>query len=233
MSSTMPPIAEHIRVLIIDDHKIIRDGLRDLIESRRGMTVVGDAGGSVDALRLAAREPVDIIVLDLDLGEESGLSLLPELLKVSREASIIILTGLRDAEKRDQAMELGAKGVVLKEEGATELLNAIEKVHRTGEYWLEPGAARRLLEKRRSRASEKFDPEADKITKLTTREREIIALVGEGLENKEIAERLSPTVAESTVRNNLSAIYDKLDIKGGRLGLLIFAYKHGLVSTSL
>lgn len=228
----MQPISKPIRVLIIDDHKIIRDGLRDLVESRQGMTVVGDAGGSIDALRVASREPVDIIVLDLDLGEESGLSLIPELLKVSRDAGIIILTGLRDAEKRDQAMELGAKGMVLKEEGATELLNAIEKVHHTGEYWLESGAARRLLDKRRLRASEKPDPETAKISRLTTREREIIALVGEGLENKEIAERLSPTIAESTVRNNLSTIYDKLDIKGGRLGLLIFAYKHGLVSTS-
>ena len=232
MLKSMPPRAKPIRVLIIDDHKIIRDGLRDLIESRQGMMVVGDVGRSIDALRVAAREPLDIIVLDLDLGEESGLSLIPELLKVSGDVGIIILTGLRDAEKRDQAMELGAKGMVLKEEGATELLSAIEKVYLTGEYWLEPGAARRLLEKRRSRTSEKSDPEMEKIGKLTTREREIIALVGEGLENKEIAERLSPTIAESTVRNNLSTIYDKLDIKGGRLGLLIFAYKHGLVSTS-
>jgi DNA-binding NarL/FixJ family response regulator len=228
----MSLVAKPIRVLIIDDHQIIREGLRALIESRQGMTVVGDAGSSSDALRIAAREPLDIIVLDLDLGEDSGLSLIPELLKVSKDTSIIILTGLRDAVKRDQAMELGAKGMVLKEDGATELLNAIEKVYRTGEYWLEPGATRRLLEKRWSRASEKRDPEAVKIAKLTAREREIITLVGEGLENKEIAERLSPVVAEPTVRNNLSIIYDKLDIKGGRLGLLIFAYKHGLVSPS-
>ena len=128
-------------------------------------------------------------------------------------------------------MELGAKGMVLKEEGAAELLNAIEKVHRTGEYWLEPGAARRLLGRRTVRAVEKPDPEAAKIAALTEREREIITLVGEGLENKEIAERLRPVVAEATVRNNLSVIYSKLNIQGGRLGLLIYAYKHGLVSS--
>ena len=75
------------------------------------------------------------------------------------------------------------------------------------------------------------DPEAAKIAKLTEREREIIALVGEGLENKEIAERLRPVVAESTVRNNLSIIYDKLGIQGGRLGLLVYAYKHRLISS--
>jgi two-component system nitrate/nitrite response regulator NarL len=219
-----------IRVVLVDDHKIIRDGLRDLIESRGGMKVVGDAGNRADALALASREKPDVIVLDLDLGTDSGLALIPELRKASASTSIIILTGLREVEKRDRAMELGAKGVVLKDEGATELLSAIEKVHRTGDYWLEAGAVRRLLE-RRARAQD-TDPEAAKITTLTEREREIIALVGEGLENKEIAERLRPVVAEPTVRNNLSIIYDKLGIKGGRLGLLVYAYKNGLIPPS-
>jgi two-component system nitrate/nitrite response regulator NarL len=222
---------ESIRVVLVDDHKIIRDGLRDLIESRKGLTVVGDAGNRADAIAVVSRQKPHVVVLDLDLGADSGLALIPELLKASAETSIIILTGMRDVEKRDRAMELGAKGVVLKDEGATELLSAIEKVHRTGDYWLEAGAARRLLE-RRIRAHDATDPEAAKITTLTEREREIIALVGEGLENKEIAERLRPVVAEPTVRNNLSIIYDKLGIKGGRLGLLVYAYKHGLIPPS-
>jgi two-component system response regulator DevR len=221
-----------IRVLIVDDHRIVRDGLRDLISSRNGMVVVGDAGNRAEALRLVSRERPDIVVLDLDLGDESGLDLIPELQRTRDDVGIIILTGLRDVEKRDRAMELGARGVVLKDEGATELLTAIEKVHRTGDYWLEPGAARRLLNRKRARDNQEPDPEAEKIAKLTEREREIIALVGEGLENKEIAERLRPVVAESTVRNNLSIIYDKLGIKSGRLGLLVYAYKHGLVSSS-
>lgn len=221
-----------IRVLIVDDHRIVRDGLRDLISGRHGMTVVGDAGNRAEALRLTAREHPDIIVLDLDLGDENGLDLIPELQRVSDHIGIIILTGVRDVEKRDKAMELGARGVVLKDEGATELLTAIEKVYRTGEYWLEPGAAKRLLDRKRARDESATDPEAAKIARLTEREREIIALVGEGLENKEIAERLRPVVAESTVRNNLSVIYDKLGIKSGRLGLLVYAYKHGLVSSS-
>lgn len=228
----MQPTTEPIRVLIVDDHKIIREGLRDLIESRRGMKVVGDAGNSADALRLAASERPDVVVLDLDLGEESGLSLIPELLRLREDLCVIVLTGLRDAEKRDRAMELGARGMVLKEEGASELLSAVEKVYRTGEYWLEPGAARRLLGRRTSRDAERADPEAVRIASLTEREREIIALVGEGLENKEIAERLRPVVAEATVRNNLTTIYSKLNIQGGRLGLLVYAYKHGLVSPS-
>jgi DNA-binding NarL/FixJ family response regulator len=116
----MPQTGKTIRVLIVDDHKIIRDGLRDLISSRRGMIVVGDAGNCAEGVRLAVSEQPHIIVLDLDLGKESGLDLIPQLHEAGSDAGIIILTGLRDTETRDQAMELGAKGVVLKEEGATD-----------------------------------------------------------------------------------------------------------------
>ena len=216
-----------IRVLLVDDHAIIREGLRDLIGSRPGMSVVGDADNRADAVRLAAREQPDVIVLDLDLGADSGLDVLPELLQAAELASVIILTGMRDTEKRDRAMELGAKGVVLKERGATELLAAIEKVYATGDYWFEPGAAKRLLDRSRARADERLDPEVAKIATLTPTERELITCIGDGLDNRQIAGRMH--IAESTVRNNLTRIYDKLEIKGGRLGLLVYAYRHGLV----
>ncbi|HKR02722.1 MAG TPA: response regulator transcription factor [Pyrinomonadaceae bacterium] len=216
-----------IRILLVDDHTIIRDGLRDLIASRQGMLVVGDAGTSNEALRIASEAQPDVIVLDLDLGAESGLELLPRLLDAAAGASVIILTGTRDVEQRDRAIELGAKGVVLKESGATELLSAIEKVHRTGEYWLEPGATKRLLGRRSSGQTDEPDPETLKINALTQTERELIHYIGEGLDNRQIAQRMH--IAESTVRNNLSRIYDKLEIQGGRLGLLVYAYRHGLV----
>jgi DNA-binding NarL/FixJ family response regulator len=222
------PQTEPIRVVLVDDHKIIRDGLREFIESRPGMLVVGDAGDRDAALVVVAREQPDVVVLDLDLGGVSGLDLLPELLRAAPDASVIILTGLRDTEKRDRAMELGAKGVVLKENGVAELINAIEKVHRTGDYWFEAGAARRLMERRRG-ASES-DPETSKIATLTQTERALITHLGKGLDNRQIAGQMH--MAESTVRNTLTRIYDKLDIKGGRLALLVYAYQHGLVKPS-
>jgi DNA-binding NarL/FixJ family response regulator len=222
------PTTEPIRVVLVDDHKIIRDGLREFIESRPGLVVVGDAGDRDAALEVVAREQPDVVVLDLDLGGVSGLDLLPELLRAAPAASVIILTGLRDTEKRDRAMELGAKGVVLKENGVAELINAIEKVHRTGDYWFEPGGARRLME--RMRGESESDPETSKIAALTPTERALITHIGKGLDNRQIAEQMH--MAESTVRNNLTRIYDKLDIKGGRLALLVYAYQHGLVKPS-
>jgi DNA-binding NarL/FixJ family response regulator len=221
-----------IRILLVDDHKIIRDGLCDLIATRTDMQVVGDAGNGVAALALAEREQPDVIVLDLDLGSESGLALLPELHRVAPLSNVIILTGVREADKRDEAIELGAKGVVLKEKGATELLNAVEKVHRTGEYWFEPGAAHRLIKRRsQTRAQEEpADPEAGRIASLTKTERELVTCIGDGIDNREIAARMH--IAESTVRNSLTKIYGKLEIKGGRLGLLVYAYRHGLVKPS-
>lgn len=214
--------------MIVDDHKIIRDGLRDLIQSREGMVVVGDAGTRAEALALVSRERPDVVVLDIDLGSESGLDLLPELLGAVNPLSVIVLTGVRQAEIRDKAMELGAKGVVLKEHGAAKLLDAIERVHRTGEYWFEPGAVQRIFKSRQARENEERDnPEAAKIASLTPTERELIGYIGEGLDNREIANKMH--VAESTVRNNLTRVYDKLEIKGGRLGLLVYAFRHGLV----
>lgn len=229
-ASKTPPI----RVLIVDDHLMIRDGLRDLIESRGEMVVVGDVGDSAEALAVARRERPDIVVLDLDLGQQSetGLELLPRLLESCDNTSVIILTGDRDVENRDRAMELGAMAVIGKEKATEELIQAIKKVFHTGEPWFEPGAAKRLLDRRRSRERTGFadDPEAFKISSLTPTERELITCIGDGLDNKQIADRMH--IAESTVRNNLTRIYDKLEIKGGRLGLLVYAYKHKLVAPS-
>lgn len=222
------PAATPIRILLVDDHKLIREGLREFIQTRQSMEVVGDVGTRAEAIETTRRERPDVIILDLDLGGDSGLDVLPELLKVAPEASVIILTGMRDPEKRDQAMKLGAKGVVLKENGAMELLNAIEKVHYTGEYWFEPGAAKRLMNMNQAHSNEAAsNPETARIMSLTPTERELITYIGEGLDNRHIADRMS--IAESTVRNTLTRIYDKLEITGGRLGLLVYAYRHGLV----
>lgn len=220
-------VARNIRILLVDDHVVVRAGLRMIIQSRPGMAIAGEAGSREEALALAAAEHPDIILLDLDLGGESGADLITELISASSEARIIILTGLRDPEVHRQAVLLGAMGIVKKEKAAEVLINAIERVH-AGEAWLDPSLmAGVLLEMTRADKSQKADPEAGKIATLTNREREVIALIGEGIKNKQIAGRLF--ISETTVRHHLTSIFDKLGV-ADRVELLIYAFRHGLAN---
>src|SRR5262245_19128884 len=126
---------QSIHVLLIEDHAVVRAGLRLLLESRPGLVVVGEAANHADALALTAREQPDIILLDLALGGESGLDLLPRLLAAAGGVRVLILTGVGDVEEHRQAIRRGAMGLVLKEQAPEVLLKAIEKVH-AGEIWL-------------------------------------------------------------------------------------------------
>jgi two-component system, NarL family, nitrate/nitrite response regulator NarL len=217
MSSSMP-----IKVLIVDDHAVVRAGLRMLIDQDPGMKVTGVAGNRVEALAAAASDRPDVIILDIVLGDEDGLSFLPELRQVARTARVLVLTGLRSSESQRQAMRAGAMGVVLKEDAAEVLLKAISKVH-SGEVWLDRLMTGRVLEE----ISEEKQPDPDKvrIATLTEREREVVGLVGEGLKNKQIAARLF--ISETTVTHHLSSVFSKLEVSD-RLELIIFAFRHGL-----
>jgi two-component system, NarL family, nitrate/nitrite response regulator NarL len=212
-----------IRVVLVDDHAVVRAGLRMLIESRPGLLVVGEAATTADALTVAGREQPDIILLDLDLGGDNGLTILPELFATAKQSRVLMLTGVRDPEEHQRAVRLGAMGVVLKEKAADDLLQAIEKVH-AGEVWLDGALMARVLG-RAAPAEATIDPEAVKIASLTDREREVIALICEGLQNKLIGERLF--ISETTVRHHLTSIFDKLGVTN-RLELVIYAYRHGL-----
>ena len=219
-----------LRILLIDDHVVVRAGLRMLIESRPGWHVVGEAADVRDALAAAAREQPNLIVLDLDLGTGSGLDCLTALLTTAPAARVLILTGVRDPELHRQAVHLGALGLVVKEKAAEVLLQAIEKVS-AGEVWLEPTLTASVLrEMTRHRGTQQRDPEATKISLLTQREREVITLIGEGLKNQQIAKRLF--ISEATVRHHLTSIFAKLEV-ADRLELLVYAYRHGLTKGTL
>jgi DNA-binding NarL/FixJ family response regulator len=212
-----------IRVMLIEDHAVVRAGLRLLIESRPGLLVIGEAANHTDALALASRERPDIILLDLDLGAESGLDLLPKLLALAGQVRVLILTGVRDVEAHRQAIRQGAMGLVLKEQAPEALLKAIEKVH-AGEVWLDRTMAARLLGEM---AAGRVGPAnvATRIATLTERERDVIALASKALKNKQIGERMA--ISETTVRHHLTSIFAKLGVTS-RLELVIFAHRHGL-----
>jgi len=220
-SAATPPI----RVLIVDDHAVVRAGLRMLIEDRPEMTVAGEAGRRAEAVAAASQAQPDIILLDLDLAGDSGLALLPELLNFARKARVIILTGVLDPEAHHKAIALGAMGLVLKEQAAEVLVKAIQKVH-AGEIWLDrTQTASVLTSMTRPGQARNDDPEGAKVATLTEREREIITLVAQGLKRKQIAEKLF--ISEPTVRNHLTSILDKLELSD-RFELAFYAYRHGL-----
>ena len=211
-----------IRVMIIDDHAVIRAGLRMLIEHDQTMNVVAMAGTRAEALRLAASARPDIIILDLILGDDDGLTFLPELREVSPTSRVVVLTGVANPDSHRMAIRRGAMGIVLKEHAAELLLKAIQKVHE-GEVWIDRSMMGSVLQDLNRPGD--IDPEKAKIRSLTEREREVIALVGEGLKNRQIAERLF--VTETTITHHLSSVFSKLEVSD-RLELLIYAFRHGL-----
>src|SRR5262249_10447028 len=160
-----------------------------------------------------SREKPDIILLDLNFGENSGLQLMAELLSEGDGARILLLTGVRDSEIHQQAVRIGAMGLVLKAKAPDELFKAIDKVY-AGEVWLGRSLTARVLTKivRNSdnNNNKTIDPKVDRFSLLTEREREVVTLVSEGLKNKGIAERLF--ISETTVRHHLTSIFSKLDV---------------------
>lgn len=216
-----------IRVLLIDNHVVVRQGLRMLIESQEGLKVVGEANKS-DAVDVAAREQPDVVVLDVDNGDGGSGDLIPQLLNVAQQARIVVLTASDDAELHRRAVQLGAIGLVFKETSAQVLIRAIEKVG-TGEAWLDRTMMADVLTElvHPNFKDKEEDPEAAKIASLSDREREVIGLVGEGLKNKEIAKRLF--ISEATVRHHLTSIFAKLAVSD-RFSLVIYAYRHGLAT---
>jgi two-component system, NarL family, nitrate/nitrite response regulator NarL len=221
--STSP--AKQIRILLVDDHVVIRTALRILIESQESLTMVGEAGNRREALEIAASEQPDIILLDIDLGGENGLDFISDLLGVAREARIVVLTGVRDPQVHQRAVSLGAMGLVQKDRAFDVLVGAIERVN-AGDAWLDPSLMARVLSEMSGAGRHRtVDPEAAKIATRTDREREVLTLIGQGLKNKEIADQLF--ISEWTVRHHITSIFAKLEVSD-RVELILYAYKRGL-----
>ena len=193
-----------------------------LIEHDKRMQVVAQAGNKDEALERAASTRPDVIILDLVLGDEDGLSFLPELCQASPESRVLVLTGVQNPDAHRRAIRRGAVGIVLKEHAADQLLKAIMKVNE-GEVWIERSMVGSMIQELNKPAL--VDPELMKIESLTDREREVIALIGEGLKNKQVGERLF--ISETTVTHHLSSVFSKLEVSD-RLELIIYAFRHGL-----
>jgi DNA-binding NarL/FixJ family response regulator len=217
------PETPRIRILLVDDHELFLAGLRSILRGEPELVVIGEAHNGNEALEAARGQP-DIVLLDLDLGEENGLDLLPDLLDAAAGGHVLALTGLADPDIHVQAVCRGALGVVHKMAAPNLLVKAIRKVH-AGEVWMNPAMVAAAMSQLQARQRRKADPDAEHIASLTSRELEVIALIGEGRRNKDIGDRLF--ISEKTVRHYLTSIFSKLGVKD-RLELMIYAYQHGL-----
>jgi len=209
---------ETIRILLADDHPIVREGLRALLATEPGMIVVGEAKDGDEVVFKARSLQPDVILLDLVMPHKDGLAAMSELTHDLPGVRILVLTSFAEEEKVFPALKAGAAGYLLKDASPQALLQAIRDVFR-GESALHPSIARQLLREFRG----PVDP-AGTTTSLTEREREILLLVARGLSNLNIAEQL--VISERTVRSHISNILEKLHLSN-RTQAALYALREG------
>ena len=212
-------MAESIRVLIVDDHAIVREGQRALIDTEPGMEVVGEAKDGFEAVELADTLQPDVILMDLHMPRKDGIEAIEEIKTGNPEARILVLTSFTEDEKVYSAIKAGAMGYLLKDSSPQEILDAIRKVYQ-GDTTLHPSIANKLM--RELQRSSNLSPTEDP---LTAREVEILKLVAQGLPNQEIAETL--VISERTVRTHVTNILSKLHL-ANRTQAALYALREGL-----
>ena len=194
-----------IRVFLVDDHEIVRRGVRDLLETEPDITVTGDAGTAASALaRIPALKP-DVAVLDIRLPDGDGVTVCRDLRSKMPHLACLMLTSFSDDDALFDAIMAGAAGYVLKQIRGTDLIGAIRTIA-SGQSLLDPQAAATLMRRMRDQATT-----TDPLATLTDQERRILALIGEGLTNRQIGDRLY--LAEKTVKNYVSALFAKLGMQ--------------------
>jgi DNA-binding NarL/FixJ family response regulator len=216
-----------IRVLVADDHPIVREGLRRLLTLEGDIEIVGEVGDGDSVLSAVEQLAPDILLLDLRMPGTDGLAVLEKLQKLNKSTKILVLTASEDKNEFVQAMKLGCSGIVLKQTAAELIAKSIRKVH-AGEIWLDSYTTAAVMKQFAA-------PETPPVTRmggrsrdrspLSQREREIVGLVAQGYKNKEMAEKLF--ISEQTVKNHLHNIFDKLGVSD-RLELALYAIHKGL-----
>jgi DNA-binding NarL/FixJ family response regulator len=214
-----------VRILIADDHPIFRDGLRRLLEAETDLSVVGQAVDAAEAIQLAGTLHPDILLLDVAMPKVSGLEALETLVDMPSAPAVILLTAAIDRADIVKALQIGARGVVLKESATAMLLKAIRVVIEGG-YWVGRESVSDLMLALRSLGPVPERPEALPAFSLTPREIQIVGLILAAAGNKKIADTLN--ISEKTVKHHLTNIFEKLGVSN-RLELALFAAQHNLL----
>ena len=215
-NSTIQP--DTIRILITDDHAIVREGLRTLIGTEPGMEVVGEATNGIEAVQQACDLNPDVILLDMVMPRMGGLEVIQEIKRQCPEVNILVLTSFSDDETVFPAIKAGALGYLLKNTSPDKLLNAIRDVHQ-GIPSMSSDIAKKLM--RELQRTSELPPTKEP---LTEREMDVLKLVAQGMTNQEIAEKLM--VAEGTVRTHVSNILSKLHL-ANRTQAALYALREG------
>jgi len=221
---------EKIRVLIVDDHAVVRQGLRTFLELHSDanwlpIDVVGEAANGFEAVDLARQLQPDIVLLDLVMPEMDGVEATSKILESSPKTKVIILTSFGEQEKVILAIRAGAQGYLLKDIAPDDLVQAVRQVY-SGQVQLHPEAAKKLMIAIAEEESAITNrPQKHPLDELTERELEVLILITEGLSNRRIAEKL--VISEKTVKSHVSSILSKLQLED-RTQAAIYALKHNL-----
>jgi two-component system, NarL family, response regulator LiaR len=196
-------LTETITVLLVDDHAVVREGIRSFLELQEGIDVVGEGGDGREGVRMAEELRPDVILMDLVMPRLDGVGAMRELRRRLPEARVIVLTSFSDDDRLLPAIQAGAAGYLLKDVQPQELARAVRAAH-AGEALLDPGVAARVVEAIAQRPGE------EPAENLTPRERQVLDLIARGLPNKLIARELE--VSEKTVKNHVSHVLAKLGV---------------------
>ena len=211
-----------LRLLVVDDHEVVRQGLVAVLDRREGFQVVAEAGTVAEAIEQARRHQPEIVIMDVRLPDGSGIEACREIRAEFPATRIVMLTSYPDEEAVLSAIVAGASGYLLKQIRARDLVSALEAVGR-GESLLDPAVTEKVLERIRRIAT--GSQEADELSQLTGQERKILLLVAEGMTNKEIAAEIF--LSDKTVKNYVSSILAKLNLER-RAQAAAFVAKHRL-----
>ncbi len=212
---------KQIRLLIVDDQGIVRKGIRALLAEVKGMSVIGEAGDGLEAIKLADALQPDVILMDLVMPRMDGIEAIRQIMARQPKARILALTSFVADDKVFPAIKAGALGYLLKNSEPEDLIEAIKNIHR-GVPFLHPSIARKVLEELSHPAGSPSTPEP-----LTERELEVLQLVSQGLGNQEIAEKL--VIGDATVRTHIGNILSKLHL-ANRVQATLYALRKGLSS---
>jgi len=211
-----------IKVLIADDHPLFRQGIKQILELEKDITVVAQAANGDDAVQLAREQKPDVILMDINMPGSNGLQAIKEIKDENINSKIIVLTIHEDREYLIKTIQMGAEGYVLKDAEPQVLIDAIRNVH-MGQSYIQPNMTKELvMEFNRITLNNR---ERNGENRLTAREREVLKLIAEGMINKEIATKLY--ISEKTVKNHVSSIFRKLNVSD-RTQAAIYAIKHNI-----